>query len=324
MDEYSKYEIAHTVLVGSLVIPSTALWLCSLFLARRKEDPARRFTIFYKIALGVWTIFLCWDTISYILYLINIFVNDYYNMETYAPVAQAGDRTLYVGRLFECIAHVFILLTLVELAFGTFYALNGTRSWMHQISNRIAYSVAGVLVGVEVAHFAFAQSFYSDIYGPDGLAFYTAERPGDDMMSKVMYARRLFLAFVTLLFVASATMLGLAILIFTKVGKASRLRKPATLLLVSSILWATRNAWRVAEFGAWSGTECYTCSSYPYANEVLDPVLNVWITFAVLVCLYVVGTRKDKAGLWTTNLHGEVSPPEYGTHAEEGKPSGVS
>jgi hypothetical protein len=70
----------------------------------------------------------------------------------------------------------------------------------------------------------------------------------------------------------------------------------------------------VAEFGAWSGTECYTCSSYPYANEVLDPVLNVWITFAVLVCLYVVGTRKDKAGLWTTNLHGEVSPPEYGTH----------
>jgi hypothetical protein len=88
-----------------------------------------------------------------------------------------------------------------------------------------AIGLVALLAVLELSHFGLAQSFYSDLYGPTGTAFYRATRPVGAMLDKLLNARKLFLAFVSLLFIASAGVAVFAIVVSSKVGKATQLRK---------------------------------------------------------------------------------------------------
>jgi hypothetical protein len=46
---------------------------------------------------------------------------------------------------------------------------------------------------------------------------------------------------------------------------------------------------------------------------VVDPILNVWVTFALMVTLWVLAIKKHNGGLWTTdpNATSQVVQPTY-------------
>ena len=61
----------------------------------------------------------------------------------------------------------------------------------------------------------------------------------------------------------------------------------------------------VGEYGSWASLTCYACSSFPDWSEVVDPILNVWTTFAIFVVLYVLAVRRQApGGLWTVEPAG--------------------
>ena len=61
----------------------------------------------------------------------------------------------------------------------------------------------------------------------------------------------------------------------------------------------------VGEYGSWASLTCYACSSFPDWSEVVDPILNVWTTFALYVVLYVLAVRRQApGGLWTVEPTG--------------------
>lgn len=66
------------------------------------------------------------------------------------------------------------------------------------------------------------------------------------------------------------------------------------ILLVASILNFIRRLWGLIYVAVW----LLPGKPGPLAIDIVDPILNVWIFFVVLVLLYVIGVRKAK-GLWT-------------------------
>jgi len=152
---------------------------------------------------------------------------------TYPRVAQAGDRLFYVGRLAECLSQLALFATLLELGLGILRAHDGGRSvpgW-HRAARIGGFAIVTLLGALELTHFGLAQRFYTDLYGPSGLDFYMGAPP--DAKVTVLHARRVYMSFISLLFVLSVGLSAFAIMVRMRVGQASRVRAVS---LLSTIL----------------------------------------------------------------------------------------
>jgi hypothetical protein len=70
----------------------------------------------------------------------------------------------------------------------------------------------------------------------------------------------------------------------------------AITFLVATVLNLVRNTWELAFDITW----VISGKSQPEYVRVVDPILDVWTTFVVLVLIFAIGCQNEK-GLWSRN-----------------------
>jgi hypothetical protein len=75
----------------------------------------------------------------------------------------------------------------------------------------------------------------------------------------------------------------------------------AAIYLAIGILYLLRNTWVLASDLIWELPK--NSMGAPTYTLILNPILDTWLTFVVLVLIFVIGSRKrDADSLWTTGL----------------------
>jgi hypothetical protein len=92
----------------------------------------------------------------------------------------------------------------------------------------------------------------------------------------------------------------------------------AIIYVVSAVLFLLRNTWELAYYATWILPK----KRVPQYVLVVDPILDAWVTFVILVLIFVIGCRKRK-GLWSTDQawmsqNGNAQPAHIQQFPEEG------
>ncbi|KAJ9142447.1 hypothetical protein NKR23_g7242 [Pleurostoma richardsiae] len=309
-------DIINCVLSGILIKPLFIIWVISLCLARRKSDPARVGFTYMKVVMPLEIIAMTFYVISDALYIFW-FDNDdsYYYSDGDVSLAlrNAAVRTGLVGGLFERFADIFLVVCLAELT-GGFLSCVGQKQ-RGGFQNILRFGSLGfgvVLLALALAYFGKINAAYTPYFKYLGSSSYyddddTEYFDYDAFDDAVKTSHDLVSAFDILLLVSSVAFIALGVFVLVRVHANRVLSSSAVLFLVVTILNFIRYLWSVIYDAAWLLPQ----KSTPDAVSVVDPILNIWVFFVLLVLLFVLGCRKEK-GLWTTPqpwMGGATVPP---------------
>jgi hypothetical protein len=224
-----------------------------------------------------------------------------------------------VGWLFEYIGNIFLLLCLVDLGLSFLYVWNRDRTG-HSIVRIVTAGLGVVLFALAIGHFGKLEGVRTEYYN-------SINDSGSNSLDFEIYftLRKLSAAFDILLWVASLAVLALTIYVLVISRQKTQLRQVslflsallcvktarmpanlplllcqnAILFLVIGILYLLRNTWELAYDATW-GLKNNPFLTVPLYIQVLDPILDIWTTFVILVLVFVIGCRK-RDGLWTTH-----------------------
>ncbi|CAK7206568.1 hypothetical protein SEUCBS139899_009364 [Sporothrix eucalyptigena] len=312
--------IANTVLSGILVLPLLFLWIISFSQAPSRKDPARNGVHWLRIAFPFYLLSLIMTVASDGLYIAIITGND-----GTAGLFQASNYLSLISGFLEMMATVFTLVAMVEIGLGFLYIQKGAQSESdanknaHIVSSgggskqyhktvHIALACVGVvLVALALAVLGKACNAYA-VYYRDSTAAETAVVANsggtdytavlDRYMAAIKVARDLGASFDIIVWVIAFPLMGFAGYVVHHARLQAQPSLGATvLLLVATLCWFVRFTWHLAYNAAWLLPS--SSSGAPIWFDVVDPLLNAWIFFVVLVLLYVLLARRAR-GLWST------------------------
>ncbi|KAL1984537.1 hypothetical protein VTN96DRAFT_9037 [Rasamsonia emersonii] len=155
--------------------------------------------------------------------------------------------------------------------------------------------IAAVLAVLTFARFGRAEALRTSLYNAATIGRWGYINFPDFDFEQFYTVDRLTAAFGILLWVTSVAVLAFSIFVMVKCSANIILRNSAVLFLVTGILFLLRNTWDLAYDATWLLPKRIT----PEYTIVVDGVLDAWVTFVLLVLVFVIGCRKQR-GLWST------------------------
>ncbi|GJD01238.1 hypothetical protein ColKHC_10063 [Colletotrichum higginsianum] len=281
--------ILNITLVGLVTLP--AIVLTGLLFRRStgtRRDPSRRWETYTKAAIGLYSF-------VHILYLINAIIgatNDfgyYYGINNgyFMAVQFLG----IIGLLFNHLSEAAIFLALFYLARALNLARTDETSRRYRIGRKWALGAViwiclGSVVVLSISLSIFIQRSFTE-RNNSGMEFFMS-----------VYNRSMASASINL--AVCVTNLGCAIGTMVYTAKARKkvvgdsLQKMSTLMLTCAILWLIRNVW-VVIFAFFLGFAPYVISTFLIWADIVDPILNSWMTFVTLALLFVLATVEKYA-----------------------------
>ncbi|TQN71049.1 hypothetical protein CSHISOI_04426, partial [Colletotrichum shisoi] len=281
--------ILNITLVGLVTLP--AIVLTGLLFRRStgtRRDPSRRWETFTKAAIGLYSL-------VHVLYLITSVIgatNDfgyYYGINNGYFVAV--QFLSIVSLLFSHLYEAAIFLALFYLARALNLARADETSRRYRIGRKWALGAViwiclGSVVVMSISLSIFIQRSFTERHNAEMELFMS------------IYNRSMASAIINL--ILCVTNLGCAIGTMVYTAKARKkvvgdsLQKMSTLMLTCAILWLIRNVWTVI-FTFFLAFAPYFISGIMVWANVIDPILNSWITFVILALLFVLATVEKYA-----------------------------
>ncbi|PMD29427.1 hypothetical protein L207DRAFT_445482 [Hyaloscypha variabilis F] len=286
------YAIAATALPAILIVPLGIIWGVSFCAVRNRNDPARRPFTWMKVAIPLIILSLFFDVGSYIVYIVEI--GPLWDDGNWLPLDQVETRLFDVSNLIENVGHIFILFCLVDLGLSFLYVLNRNPKG-HSIIRAVIAGLGVVLFALTVAYFGKTEALRTDYYNAaNNASLYSDELPD---YTTPYYLIELVAAFDILLWILSIAVFAFTNYILIISHATPQTRSNAVIYFVIGILYLLRNTWILVFDAKW-----LLSKNWPYIpiyTEVLFPILDPYVTFAVLVLVFVIGCRR-RHGLWTT------------------------
>ncbi|TWU72148.1 hypothetical protein ED733_003402 [Metarhizium rileyi] len=291
--------MVHAGLTGFILVPTIVVWLATLCLARRREDPARESFIWLKACHPLFLLCLFLVVASDVsgIILMSWQSGDGSFDEAAHPASAVNslDQTYqYSGlaaTLFRNVVNALFVILFAELGNGFRYA----QSRRHpRFRNRIriaAFLAATVLFALSVVYFAVPLAA-SVQYNETRSALLLASLQRAWNKAKLLGAALNIISFV----VSIVQVVYAWFVVVQYAGLPAR--KSAVLYLVSTILDAVRWVFLTVLLGKWHlhGHQA------PHALTTIEPVFDSWIRFVILMLLLVIGTRGID-GLWGIMQH---------------------
>jgi len=298
------------VLEGGFILKSLfIIWIVSFCTVRQKQDPARRPFTWMKVAYPLIWIGVLFYVAAYVVLVVEIPIsfNDcgYYGYDqsgyddiytcdnTFWILDEISSRMFDVSWLIESIGNIFLVICIVDLGLSFLYVWNRHRK-AHNIILSVTASLGVLLFALIIGDFAKKEAWRTSYYNGASDSDYNVS-PGYVGFPYSLF--QLGSAFIIILWIASLAILGFAIYVFIISRKMTQLRNGAVIYLVIGILFVLRNTWELVYDVVWVLPK--NSFGPPISTEVIDPILDAWPTFVILVLIFVLGCRK-RDGLWTT------------------------
>ncbi len=254
-------------------------------------------------------------------------------------LTDATFRLNNIGEFLEVISNVLLLITLVELGNGFLYCLAGARSTAQKILRFAAYGYGFLLLVLGVAFFGLETAAWNIYFGFQSDGGFS--QPGEDdtqasvvdaTNAKLKTARQLITVFDILHWIGTIAVVVFAsyivhkcknsnLLRYVSLSARSTLSRPhdadmcppkqsAILFLVATILDFVRCVWDVAYDATWVLPDQDAVT--PLWLAIVEPILDTWPVFVLLVLLFTMGVRK-KDGLWSTQQQQQQQQSWNGT-----------
>ncbi|KAK6211562.1 hypothetical protein QIS74_10826 [Colletotrichum tabaci] len=281
--------IINITLVGLVTLP--AIVLTGLLFRRStgtRRDPSRRWETYTKAAIGLYSF-------VHILYLTNAIIgatNDFgYYYGIYNGYFAAVQFLGIIALLFNHLSEAAIFLALFYLARALNLARADETSRRYRIGRKWALGAViwiclGSVVVLCISLSIFIQRSFT-------------ERDNAEMeFFMSIYNRSVASASINL--AVCVTNLGCAIGTMVYTAKARKkvvgdsLQKMSTLMLTCAILWLIRNVWMVL-FTFFLAFAPYVIRGFLTWVDIIDPILNSWMTFVILALLFVLATVEKYA-----------------------------
>ncbi|CAK7213547.1 hypothetical protein SCUCBS95973_001830 [Sporothrix curviconia] len=324
MEPEEIFTIVNAALTGIVIFPVFVFGLLSFFQAHSRKDPARNGVRWLRLVFPFFFLSLVLTVASDAMYIVILL-----GVDGDEGFYQASNYLFLVAAFFEHIATICTLVAMLEIGLGFLYiqkppqgtstALNnkdahiirddigdGSKKRDHYKMIHIAAAVVGVvLFALAVALLGKACNayavYYSGVTANDGSDSDSTDYDEviDRYLAAIHIARDLGATVDILIWILAFPLIGFAGYL---VYHARLQRQPSTgatiLLLVATLFWFVRFTWHLAYNVAWllpSGS-----NGAPIWFDAVDPELDVWTFFAVLVLLYVIVARRA-GGLWSTS-----------------------
>ncbi|UNI22768.1 hypothetical protein JDV02_008628 [Purpureocillium takamizusanense] len=301
MDRFAVYNIAAAALLILTAVPSVIIFLCSLCLARRRNDPARTWLNFFKAAfaffcLGIVLIFFNYllDVLYRLLYdsvsssNIDVFVRN---------IQRAQTQTGVLGSLFDELSVICILLALLSLGKAARFIHAGKLTSADRFVQWGGYGVAGLLAILELVSFALSEKLYTTQY--QGAVVTTLR----DNYKLVRDFRRVTFALLVIQMIFNVFVLVRSIVVAVKTRAEPRVTTATRYLIVCCVLLLLKTCYNVGYYADYVplGDTVFpdiVKTPGPYF-AILDVIFNFWPSFIILMILFALGTKKQH-GVWAT------------------------
>ena len=116
-----------------------------------------------------------------------------------------------VARLFDSIADIFVLFTLLRIATGIIIAKTGEPGMLGKVTKFASYGIAVLLLALDIAQFAVKINFYNKYYNSDN--FFRGVTPSQHLIDSFTKARQVDFAFRVLVFILALAVVGRSIMV---------------------------------------------------------------------------------------------------------------
>ncbi|KAL2760052.1 hypothetical protein ACRALDRAFT_1054073 [Sodiomyces alcalophilus JCM 7366] len=290
MESPFVFDLAAGAIYALAAVASFILFVCSLAVAKRHNDPARTWLVLLRIAFPVFVV-------ETILVAVALILNAVYTNTLYGIV----DYLLSTGSFATDLTAIFISLVLAHLHFGITLARDGSLSRPAAMAQRLSYGFAALLAALALT--AFAMSIH--IRSPAKISSLGVR----EYLSFMNHIYRINLALISLFFVVALGAVVAAVWIAIKSRNSQpHVRFACRLYLASAIIWLLRRLYEVVMAALWSRPENLV-SREPWTN-ILPAIFIAGLTVIVLALLFALGAKKAR-GLWTVVPPWVQAQPAY-------------
>ena len=293
-DNINPYLLGSTVMVGLVIIPFATMGLMSCTnVVRRRGDPARTGTVWLIVAfpfamLGAFfQVFM--PRITSILLSSRSYVRSA-SRQDLANLQMAGTRMFSVGKLFQWVADILVLIAITEFCGGFLYALSGTKSTARLALRIVAWVMGGILFVLAIA--------WLGVYNTAVSIRYLGSSSSRDLAAQFRITEQLLGAIDILLFVISACLIAYAAVAVHKYRNIPAAHNAPVLLLVAAIFNFIRYLYYVIYDGLFILPE-YTLYDTGLYIWIVDAIFNNWFFLVVMALLYAMASKRA-GGLWST------------------------
>ncbi|KAH8695154.1 hypothetical protein BGW36DRAFT_382207 [Talaromyces proteolyticus] len=295
--------IVDVALRGIMIKPLLLIWLISLCLVRRRNDPARVAFSYLNAAcpflMVCLTLFVAGDAVA--IAQTTLEQDD----ETNNLLSDLQYRVYSVGYLFQVVADILTVCCLVELGNGLLLSVKQQRTAFQTVLRYVAIGVGSLIFVLSLAQFSIDNVQYTNYFNYLNHRLTHYDYGGDTTAPTFDYASfdhsltialDLSVTCDVLLLVTTAATLGYAAYVLHQCRSCPGLRNSTVLFLVATILSLLRYSWAIAIDTAWELPNVTMPLVYA---DIVDPIINIWTFFVILVLLFVIGRRKQD-GVWST------------------------
>ncbi|KZZ87679.1 hypothetical protein AAL_08346 [Moelleriella libera RCEF 2490] len=298
--EASVWTIVHAAVSGFMLMPILTVGLLTLFLARRRQDPARPAFLWLKFCHPSLVVSLtCIITADILNVVLFSWQNDagYYDTSNHthddiSSLIRSERYLSFTGNLFEHFVDVLLVLVFSELGSGLMYTLDRHPSPYQRKIRYLAYIIAVVLLSLAFAYFAQpTNSWIAYWNGAESNSSYA------QLTQSLTVVGKLGASFYIPSWIVSICQLSYASFVMHKhKGHGLPTRHVALLYVTITALDLVRWTLFLVLYATWILPE----ADNPFWWNLVEALGNTWIRFTQLMLLLIIGMRRKK-GIWTTH-----------------------
>ncbi|KAL8411913.1 hypothetical protein RB596_001234 [Gaeumannomyces avenae] len=310
MDDPTTYRYFSAVLIGMWCLPFVVFFALSLFLARRKGDPARVAVVWIKVLLPFATLFTILATISIASSIALLKLRSYryrgsgVSRAEYAYISDLNRSTSYASYVSEGVTTALILFTFVELGNGFMYALSGERTTRQRVFRYLSLIPALLVILIPLADTIYEHVAFS--------------RYSEDQINAL---NKLSLANVILRWIFTLPTVAYAAVAVHSCKAQPSFRGIAIQFLIATILMFARATSTLIQLAV---NPIDRLSESPEAAYYISPIFSYLTLGVAVTLLFVIAIRKKK-GLWSTRkqLHDNIEAGDQAVQQQGyGEPAG--
>ncbi|KAF4435990.1 hypothetical protein F53441_13354 [Fusarium austroafricanum] len=290
------------VLLGILIPPLLILWISSLYLVRREDDPARMAFTYLKMVYPMALLTLTFRFIHVMaMKKTLVSVSDETPPDEFLPfMTFIIDHSDALSVTLLDVTDVFLIITLFELGNGFLICLTAKRSSFYLVVQYIILVPSAAVLSLIITTFIQDLSIWKKPLSMDEdseqrILEYLEERDGWDTALLILWG------------VASLVLVAYACFVSNK-ARDKPLILDSTVIFLGTTVLNLLNPGRQflmiildLDQDGWN-----TTMQYFY---LIDNILDHWVRFFIIALIFVLGLRKDN-GLWTplSRLPGDLVP----------------